>query len=176
MQMENTTQTQTIACIDVGYTDSAARAACVVIDDWHASSAVAEHVAMIHEVKEYQPGEFYRRELPCIQAVLAKLDQPPTCIVVDGYVWRDGNDRPGLGAHLYETLDRKIPIIGVAKNPFKETDHATELRRGTSDRPLYVTAVGIPIAQAVLNIGAMHGPHRIPTILKRVDQLSRSGN
>ena len=171
--MENTTQTQTIACIDVGYTDSAARTACVVIDNWRASHPVAEHVARIHEVKEYQPGEFYRRELPCIQAVLAKLDRPPTCIVVDGYVWLDGNGRPGLGSHLYEALDRKIPVIGVAKNPFKDTDHATELRRGTSDRPLYVTAVGIPIAQAVLNIVAMHGPHRLPTILRRVDQLSR---
>lgn len=166
----------TIACVDVGYTDSVARAACVVIDDWRASSLVAEHVANIHEVKEYQPGEFYRRELPCIQAVLAKLDQRPTCIVVDGYVWLDGNGRPGLGAHLYEAFGRKIPVIGVAKNPYKDTDHATELRRGTSDRPLYITAVGLPIAQAVLNIGAMHGPHRLPTILKRVDQLSRGVN
>lgn len=165
-----------IACLDVGYTETAARAACVVIAHWRASSPVAEHMAKIHEVKEYQPGEFYRRELPCIQVVLAKLDQPPTYIVVDGYVWLDGNGRPGLGAHLYEALDRKIPVIGVAKNPFKETDHATELRRGESDRPLYITAVGLTIAQAVLNINAMHGPHRLPTILKRVDQLSRGGN
>ncbi|TWT68830.1 endonuclease V [Crateriforma conspicua] len=174
--METDTHTETIACLDVGYAEAAARAACVVIADWRASIPVAEHVAKIHEVKEYQPGEFYRRELPCIQAVLEKLDQPPTYVVVDGYVWLDGNGRPGLGAHLYETLDRKIPVIGVAKNPFKDTDHATELRRGTSDRPLYVTAVGIPIAQAVLNIGEMHGPHRLPAILKRVDQLSRGGN
>ncbi|MEM6473799.1 MAG: endonuclease V [Planctomycetota bacterium] len=171
--MESDTHTETIACLDVGYTEAAARAACVVIDDWRASSPVALHVAMIHEVKDYRPGEFYRRELPCIQAALDKLKQPPTCIVVDGYVWLDAEHRPGLGAHLYETLDREIPIIGVAKNPFKDTDHSTELRRGTSDRPLYVTAAGVPIAQAVVNIAAMHGPHRMPTILRRVDQLSR---
>ena len=171
--METDTHTETIACLDVGYMEAAARAACVVIDDWRASRPVGEHVAMIHEVKDYQPGEFYRRELPCIQAVLKELKQPPTCIVVDGYVWLDGGQRPGLGAHLYKTLDGRVPIIGVAKNPFKGTDHATELERGGSDRPLYITAVGIPIAEAVDNIGAMHGPHRIPTILRRVDQLSR---
>lgn len=164
-----------IACLDVGYTGAVARAACVVINDWRASRPTAECVATIHEVKGYQPGEFYRRELPCIRAVLDKLNQPPTCIVVDGYVWLDGDHRPGLGAHLYETLNHKVPVIGVAKNPFRDTEHATELRRGTSDRPLYITAVGVPIAQAVVNIGAMQGPHRLPTVLKRVDELSRGG-
>lgn len=162
-----------IACIDVGYSESDARAACVVIKAWRDSRPTAEHVAIIRDVKEYEPGEFFRRELPCINAVLDKLEQSLTCIVVDGYVWLDEDDRPGLGAHLYESLDRKVPIIGVAKNRFKETEHATEIRRGTSARPLFVTAVGLPIAQAVVNIGNMHGPHRLPTILKRVDQLSR---
>ena len=171
--METTADNQMIACLDVGYDDTAARAACVVIKNWRDSRPTAEHVAKIHKVKDYQPGEFYRRELPCIQAVLAKLKQPPTCIVVDGYVWLDGNLRPGLGAHLHEAFDRKVSVIGVAKNPFKDTDHATELRRGKSDRPPYITAAGVPIAQAVVNIGAMHGPHRLPTILKRTDQLSR---
>ena len=108
--------------------------------------------------------------------MLDKLNQPATCIVVDGYVWLDGNHRPGLGAQLYEVLNCEVPVIGVAKNPFKETDHATELRRGKSDRPLYITAVGLPVAQAVVNIGVMHGPYRLPAILKRVDQLSRQGS
>ena len=165
-----------IACVDVGYTKTVARAACVVINNWRASHPIAEHVAKIYEAKDYQPGAFYRRELPCIQAVLDKLNQPPTCIVVDGYVWLDGNHRPGLGAQLYEALNCEVPVIGVAKNPFKETDHATELRPGKSDRPLYITAVGLPVAQAVVNIGAMHGPYLLPTILKRVDQLSRQGS
>ena len=162
-----------IACLDVKYGDSGARAACVVIAGWQDSQPAAEYVAKIHDFQDYKPGEFFRRELPCIHAVLEKLTAAPTCIVVDGYVWLDGDNRPGLGAHLYESLDRRVPIIGVAKNPFKETVYASELRRGSSARPLYITAVGLPMAQAVVNIGAMHGPHRIPTILKRVDQLSR---
>ncbi len=121
----------------------------------------------------YQPGEFYRRELPCIEAVLAKLPAPPTHIVVEGYVWLDGEHHPGLGAHLYNSLGHAIPVIVVAKNPYKQSCFATKLCRGNSTRPLYVTAVGLPIAQAVSNIAAMHGPNRFPSILKRVDHLSR---
>jgi deoxyribonuclease V len=162
-----------IACLDVGYGESVARAACVAIYDWRDSRPAAEYLAKVRDVQDYKSGEFFRRELPCIHAVLEKLEETPTCIVVDGYVWLSGENRPGLGAHLYESLGRKVPIIGVAKNPFKDTDHATELRRGASSRPLYITAVGLPIAQAVVNIGTMHGPHRMPTVLKRVDQLSR---
>ncbi|WP_146395587.1 hypothetical protein [Planctomycetes bacterium CA13] len=64
-------------------------------------------------------------------------------------------------------------VIGADKNSFQGTDHATELRRGNGDRSLYVSAVGVPIAQAVFNSDAMHGPNRLSTILKRVDQLSR---
>ena len=162
-----------IACVDVGYSDAAARAACVAIAHWRDGEPAASHVEIVKDVQEYQPGEFYRRELPCIEAVLAKLDCSLDCIVVDGYVWLDEEKRKGLGAHLYDALAQSVPVIGVAKNAFKGSGHATELRRGGSSRPLYVTAVGIPIAQAVLNIGAMHGNHRFPTVLKHVDMLSR---
>lgn len=67
----------------------------------------------------------------------------------------------------------RIAVIGVAKNSFKQTAHATKLYRGGSTRPLFVTAVGIPTAEAADKIAAMHGPHRIPLILRRTDQLSR---
>ncbi|MCM2371915.1 endonuclease V [Aporhodopirellula aestuarii] len=168
----------TIACIDVGYTESESKpttaiAACVVINDWRDSHSASEYTLRIRNVRDYEPGQFYRRELPCIEAVLTKLPQLPRCIVVDGYVWLDDEDHPGLGAYLYRFLNECIPVIGVAKNPFKHSTHATHLRRGGSARPLYITAVGIPIAQAVHNIAAMHGPHRFPSILRRVDRLSR---
>lgn len=168
----------TIACVDVGYTESetdptTAVAACVVIDDWRDSISSAEHVVRISNVRDYEPGQFYLRELPCIEAVLAILPEPPRCIVIDGYVWLDDDNHPGLGAYLHRSLKQPTPIIGVAKNPYKQSVHATHLRRGGSSRPLYITAIGIAAAQAVINIAAMHGPHRMPTILKRVDQLSR---
>ncbi|WP_442511864.1 endonuclease V [Novipirellula sp. SH528] len=168
----------TIACIDVGYTDSesdptTAIAACTAIADWKDAVAASEHVISIANVRDYQPGQFYLRELPCIEAVLAELKTPPSFVVVDGYVWLDDQDHPGLGKYLYDALNQIIPVIGVAKNPFKQSHHAHALLRGGSTRPLYITSVGIPVSQAASNIAAMHGPHRYPTILKRVDRLSR---
>jgi deoxyribonuclease V len=38
-----------------------------------------------------------------------------------------------------------------------------------------VTAVGIDLAEAARRLGEMHGPYRIPTLLKRVDRLCREG-
>ena len=75
--------------------------------------------------------------------------------------------------HLYEKTGQKVPVIGVAKNRFKDTPPACEVLRGSSQNPLLVTATGIPLAKAKQNIAQMHGQHRIPTLLKRVDQLCR---
>jgi deoxyribonuclease V len=45
--------------------------------------------------------------------------------------------------------------------------------RGGSARPLYVTAAGLSADEAARRVRDMHGPYRIPTLLKRVDQLCR---
>jgi deoxyribonuclease V len=167
-----------IACIDVGYTETESQpttavAACVVINEWADAAPTSEHVVYINDVRDYQPGQFYLRELPCIEAVLAELLGRPIQIIVDGYVWLDDQQQPGLGAYLYDALNRSVPVIGVAKNPFRRSPHATVVYRGGSSRPLYITAVGIPTTEAANHIAAMHGSHRFPSILKRVDQLSR---
>ena len=168
----------TIACIDVGYTDAPSQpttaiAACVVINAWRDAVAASEHTVSISTIREYQSGQFYLRELPCIEAVLAQLPQAPTIIVIDGYVWLDDEAQPGLGKHLYDALNQTTPIVGVAKSSFKGSPHAARLLRKGSTRPLFITAAGLPITEATNNIAAMHGNHRIPTILARADRLSR---
>ncbi len=125
------------------------------------------------DVAEYESGAFYRRELPLILALLEGLDVVPSTIVVDGYVYLDAQDRPGLGAHLYAALAEKIPVIGVAKRPFAGSAHAVAITRGTSERPLYVTAAGAPPERAAVWIASMSGAHRQPTLLKAADRLSR---
>jgi deoxyribonuclease V len=93
-------------------------------------------------------------------------------IIVDGFVAL--GDKPGLGMHLWKSLGRRVPVIGVAKSHFR---YATpvEVLRGSSNRSLFVTAVGIDPPSAAEAIRSMHGPNRIPTQLKRADRLARIG-
>jgi deoxyribonuclease V len=160
-----------IACLDVDYATDTAEAACVRLNDWPDEQPAEEHVATILGVAPYEPGQFYRRELPCLLAVLNKLARLPEVIVVDGYVWL----RPGvagLGGHLHEALGGRAVVIGVAKSSFHSAPSMPVLR-GHSRRPLFVTAAGIDAAEAARCIARMHGPYRIPTALKRVDRLCR---
>lgn len=163
-----------IIAIDVAYYGPGARAAGVVFEDWRSSSAVHEVVVDLPTVAEYVPGEFYLRELPCIAALLAAIDDDLHCIVIDGYVSLGEPARPGLGAHLWASLKQRVPAIGVAKSSFVGTPVSAEVFRGHSQRPLYVTAAGLPLDVAKQSIVDMHGAYRIPDLLKRADALSRS--
>ncbi|MGH7491178.1 MAG: hypothetical protein ACREOO_02160 [bacterium] len=78
-----------------------------------------------------------------------------------------------MGKHLYDALQGRSFIIGVAKTRFKDAPAEIEVYRGGSKRALYVTAVGISDADAKSFVLRMHGGHKLPTILKRVDQLSK---
>jgi deoxyribonuclease V len=161
-----------IACADVDYRDTGAVAACVCFEHWDDSTPVLESAIEINDVEPYEPGRFYRRELPCILAVLQSLPTLPQIVIIDGYVWL-GEQRRGLGAHLYEALDERASIIGVAKTRFVGAEPVALVTRGRSRTPLYVSAAGMDVTEAARHIRTMHGNHRIPTMLKRVDQLSR---
>ncbi|MEM7535824.1 MAG: endonuclease V [Chloroflexota bacterium] len=177
-----------IACIDVDYRTNGDTqrefgvAACLTMETWTSSVPTSEHIAVIEPIEPYVPGQFYRRELPCILAVLEKIapEHTPDAIIVDGYVWLP-EQKKGLGMHLYEALETQIPVIGVAKKTFAGLDSSDDdaqkrvamVYRGQSKKPLYVTAMGIPVVEAATHIESMHGDHRLPTLLKQVDQLCR---
>jgi deoxyribonuclease V len=162
-----------IAALDVRYDEDAltGRAAAVVFERWDDAVPLAECTATFNGVEPYVPGQFFKRELPCLLAVLEKVRRPLDQIVVDGFV--SLGDKPGLGLHLWEALGRKVAVIGVAKSHFRFAT-PVEVIRGSSKRPLYVTAVGIEPVAAAEAIHRMQGAHRIPTLLKRVDRLTRS--
>jgi len=164
------------ACVDLGYRpDGGALAACVLFVEWADARAAGEHVARVERVADYRPGRLFERELPGVLAVLGQLAHEPRCVVVDGYVWLAGEGRPGLGGHLFEALGRRVPVIGVAKRALPGASLAVPVLRGRSSRPLYVTAAGLDVGVAAERVRSMHGPHRIPTLLGRVDRLSRGG-
>ena len=90
-----------------------------------------------------RPGEFYLRELPPLRAVLEDLSGLGL-LVVDGYADLDPSGRPGLGARAHAEFG--LPVIGVAKSRFRTATHAVPVLRGSSVRPLFVTAAGMPQA------------------------------
>jgi len=162
-----------IACVDVDYRDDHAVAACVLFRDWLDAEPAAEWTHRVAPVAPYQPGQFYRRELPCLLAVLAPRLGEVGTVVVDGYFWLRDEHSPGLGAHLYEALERRVAVIGVAKNCFQSAGVAKPVLRGDSKRPLFVTAAGLNLITAAACVRRMHGGYRIPTLLRRVDQCCR---
>ena len=166
-----------IFAVDVQYeSDRAAGrglAAGILFPVWDSDEVYREMVKPVENVAPYEPGAFYKRELPCILSLLEEVDVALEAIVVDGYVTLGQDNRIGLGMHLYERIGGRSPVVGVAKNRFKDTPEVCELLRGSSQSPLLITAVGVPLVVSKENIARMHGAHRIPTLLKRVDQLCR---
>jgi deoxyribonuclease V len=122
-------------------------------------------------VPPYRPCEFYRRELPPLRAVLDGLSGLGL-LVVDGYADLDPSDRPGPGARAHAAFG--IPVIGVAKSRYRTATQAVPVLRGTSARPLFVTAAAMPIADAADLVQRMTG-FRLPGALRRADPLARAG-
>ena len=116
--------------VDVHYLSAGgARAAAVVAADAAFSRVLAEHTVVVAEVAAYRPGEFYRRELPPLRAVLAAIDGLGL-LVIDGYADLDPAGRPGLGVYAHRVF--AVPVTGVAKPAFRTATHAVPVLRGTS--------------------------------------------
>jgi deoxyribonuclease V len=157
--------------VDVHYpATGGARAALVVAGEPTFRFMLAEHVADLTGVAPYRPGAFFRRELPAVEAVLA-VAGPVDLLIIDGYVDLDPTGRPGLGAHVHERLG--IPVVGVAKTHFRTASHAVPVLRGSSRRPLFVTAAGVTVDEAAALVASMVGGFRLPDALRRVDRLAR---
>lgn len=163
-----------IAVLDAAYGDTASAVACVTVEDWGDASVLAEFTHRAGLAADYQPGEFFKREMPLLLSVLGMLPRKPEIIVIDGYVWLGVEDRKGLGAHLFDALGGVSSVVGIAKTKFHGASYwAAEVRRGSSDSPLYVTAAGVEAGEAAIAVRRMHGEHRIPTLVAMADRLAR---
>ena len=162
-----------IACFDVYYYEGYAKACCIVFEIEPLESIISRYCEIINSVDRYIPGKFYKRELPCLLKVYKTIEEDIDLIIIDGFVFVE-NGKKGLGAHLYEALNRKIPIIGVAKTFFKGCTHYIQIYRGKSIRPLYISSIGIELNISAELIRNLNGDNRIPNILKMIDQLTRS--
>ncbi|MGJ0431396.1 endonuclease V [Methylobacter sp.] len=163
-----------ILAVDVDYRDRSAFIAGIAFENWQDASEKSIFGSRLDDIEDYIPGQFYRRELPCILKLIEEHQLVPDLIVIDGFVYLDGRSRPGLGKHLYDALQGKIRVVGVAKRPFNDIAQECELYRGASKKPLYITSVGIPLSEAKAYIKSMHGEYRIPALLKQADRISKT--
>ncbi len=164
-----------IIAVDVHYKENYAKSVLVLFDCWEASSPIEIIEVNLNEVTEYIPGEFYKRELPCILDALQKVNLDTIeLIIVDGYVYVDNDCKYGLGGYLYEALGKKIPIVGVAKTRFQSNQETViEVYRGESKNPLFVSAIGVDIHSVAKKVGGMFGEFRLPYLLKLMDQKTK---
>jgi len=161
------------AVLDVHYRGGGAMAACVAFDSWQDSLPAEIIRAAVPPVPHYRAGRFYERELPCLLAVLQSAAREFEIIVIDGYVHLRADAGKGLGAHLYESLSCATAVVGVAKKPLKVADRFVTINRGRGSKPLFVSAAGCPVDYAAQSVSGMHGPYRIPTLLRIADQQAR---
>ena len=120
---------------------------------------LAERTEVLAGVLPYRPGEFYLRELPPLRAVLHCIGGLGL-LVAGGYADPGPDGRPGLGAYAHAEFG--IPVIGVAKSAFRTATHAVPVLRGTSARPLFVTAAGMARTEAADLARHMAGRYRLP--------------
>lgn len=161
-----------ILSIDVQYIANSAYIAGILFKSWDSESPNAEYVSFLAGIEDYQPGSFYKRELPCILKLLDEHLLRPDTILIDGYVYLDDMRKAGLGKHLFDALEQKIEIVGIAKKSFLGIDKTHEVFRGISKKPLYITSTG-DLEDAKLNVSSMFGDSRMPVLVKRADQLCR---
>lgn len=163
-----------ILAIDVYYKENSAKAVGILFDPGEEIIKDLK-IAYINAIEDYVPGEFYKRELPCILMIIEQTNlKEIEVIIIDGYVYVDNNKTFGLGGFLWEILKEKIPVIGVAKTSFfKNKETVNEVYRGKSNNPLYISSIGYELSKATDLIKAMKGNFRIPDVLKLLDTKTK---
>lgn len=165
-----------ILAFDTYYFDNQAKTVGIAFNNWSDTDPESFFEETIEGIAAYEPGAFYKRELPCILSLLKKINAwKIEAIIVDGFVFLDDDGKLGLGGHLYNRLDGAIPVIGVAKSKFHGiVNNCIQLLRGESKNPLYITAIGIPLENAVQCIKLMHGTFRMPYLLQLLDARTKA--
>ena len=79
-----------IACLDVYYYGDYAKACGIVFRIEPSERIISRYCKIIESVEEYIPGQFYRRELPCLLEVYDGIGEGIDLIIIDGFVLLGG--------------------------------------------------------------------------------------
>lgn len=184
-------QVSAVGGVDAAFTKESIVAAAVVLD---LEALEIREQAVVHEPLNfpYIPGLLSFREAPGILTALARLDELPDVLIVDGHGLAHPR-RLGLACHLGVLLD--LPAIGCAKSVLvgehaplgAEVGSTAELidgdevvgmavRTRENVRPVYVS-VGhrVDLESAVRLVLACSGGYRLPEPTRRADRLAAEG-
>lgn len=168
--------------IDTYYTEENAYTVGVFFSKWDDTEPLKIIKRITKPEYPYVPGEFYKRELPCIMNLLGGVDfDSLSTIIVDGFVRieKNGEMVSGLGEHLYdEVKDWGISVIGVAKSKFDGCENwSIPIIRKAGSKPLYVQGIGrYTDEMAASLIKGMAGPNKLPILLQRLDRETKEIN
>ena len=151
-----------------------ANAAAVAFDAWDAPEATKTYFTHVAQVGKAVRGELDLRELPCVMQLLAEHKLEPELVLIEGFVYLDADDTPGLGQRLFEALGGKVPVVGLSKKSLPELSSQFEVMREDETPPLIVTSVGLDIGAAKVRVRSMHGRKRVPTLMKLAARLAKN--
>lgn len=162
-----------IIVIDGDYNENIGNMAGVLIKNFEDEEICGFISSIVKDIGEYESGSFYKRELKGIENLIKQLNiSTIDYIVIDGYARFGIESHKALGERVFDKYN--IPIIGIAKkrNNLCILDN-TEVIRGDSRNPLFVTSVGCSQDFANKKVLNMYGKNRLPYIVKLVDSLAR---
>ena len=144
----------------------------ILVENIYSKKEIGYVTAVVNNVGDYIAGKFYKRELGCIDAILKRLSlETIDTIIVDGYA-DFGTEECSLGNYVYNNYH--IPVIGIAKKRYANCKiDNTEVYRGISKRPLYVTSKGLTLEKAKYYVKKMYGKYRLPYLTKLADSICR---
>ena len=161
------------ACFDVKYYVDFAIIGYVLFEDIHSTTAFKTGQFRHEKIEPYISGEFYKRELPCLLTAINQINDKISLIYIDGNVWL-GDNLKGLGYYLYESLGSQVPVIGISKTSFHNSDrYVIPVVRPNSIKPIFVSAIGIETEEATKMVLEMTGEYRLPTMIKLADTMSK---
>ena len=166
--------------IDTYYTEENAYTVGVFFSRWDDTEPLNIIKRITKPEYPYVPGEFYKRELPCIMDLLGGVSfDTLSTIIVDGFVRieKDGEMVSGLGERLYdEVKDWGISVIGVAKSKFNGCENwSIPIIRKAGSKPLYVQGIGrYTDEMAASLIKGMAGPNKLPILLQLLDRETKN--
>lgn len=151
----------------------------IIFDDYQQEEPTKIISCYTRQYKQYNAGMFHQRELPGILKLLKQVDLSEfDTIIVDAnvFIYKNNTTHDGLGKHLYDAIYKLcegINIIGVCKSLYGDDEAYVKVFRGRSKKPLYITSYNIDTNVCAEYIKHMKGSHRIPRLLKILDDETK---